>query len=281
MALRDQAISRGASILIFDPHDIIEIEAFNTRNMESLDTVTYIRGMADAIKENGNEAFPPITITQEGDKIAVMAGWCRRRAHILAMDEGAPIKGIACLAAGKKSKEEITLDILTSNSGLPLSAMERAKAVKKLQSYLWSPADIAKKTGWSVSTVNNLITLYDAPDEIQNMVNCGQVSATFATEIVKSNTPDEAVKKLKSAADTAEKSGKKKATKKDLKDATEKGISWKLEGPKMFKILTDIYECPISDRGKLQNAIAAAGELLAEIEDRYPALRADIKEEEF
>jgi len=276
MALRDQAISRGASILIFNPNDIIELPDYNTRNMDSPETVAYIQSMADAIIENGNEAFPPITIVQSDDgKIAVMAGWCRRRAHVLAMEQGAPIKGIACLAAGKKSKEEITLDILTSNSGLPLSAMERAKAVKKLQSYLWSPADIAKKTGWSVSTVNNLIALYDAPDEIQNMVNCGQVSATFATEIVKSNSPDEAVKKLKSAADTAEKSGKKKATKKDLKDATEKAVNYKKFGPQMYKLLSDIYECPVSDRGRLQNAIAAAGELLATMEDEYPALRAE------
>jgi len=273
MALRDQAISRGASILIFDPRDIAEIETFNTRNMESPETIAYIRGMADAIKENGNESFPPITITQEGDQIAVMAGWCRRRAHILAMDEGAPIKGIACLAAGKKTKEDVTLDILTSNSGLPLSAMERAKAVKRLTSFLWTPADIAKKTGWSISTVNNLIALYDAPDEIQNMVNCGQVSATFATEIVKSNPPDEALKKLKSAADTAEKAGKKKATKKDLQNVAEKGVSWKKYGPQLYKILNAIYECPVSDRSKLQEKIAAAGELLADMETQYPNLR--------
>lgn len=268
MALRDQAISRGASILIFDPKEIIEIESFNTRDMEFESTIAYIRQMADAIIENGNEAFPPITITQTDDgKIAVMAGWCRRRAHILAMDEGAPIKGIACLAAGKKRPEEITLDILTSNSGLPLSAMERAKAVKKLLSFLWTPSDIAKKTGWSVSTINNLITLHDAPDEITKMVQDGQVSATFATEIVKSNSPDEALKKLKSAADTAEKAGKSKATKKDLQDVKKKAVKWATMGPKCYDLLSAIYELPITRRkAELDDLIASAGSLLGEIE---------------
>jgi len=181
----------------------------------------------------------------------------------------------ACIDAGKKSKDEIYLDVLTSNTQLPLTAMEKAKGVKALLNGLWSPADIAKKTGWSISTVNNLIALYDAPDEISQMVQAGVVSATFATEIVKSNTPDEAVKKLKSAANTAKDAGKKKATKKDLKDATEKTINYKKFGPQMFKVLTDIYECPVSDRGRLQNAIAAAGELLSTLEEEYPALRVE------
>ena len=276
MALRDQAISRGASILVFNPNDICELPEYNVRDMESIETVAYIRGMADVIKSEGNEAFPPITITQTSDgTIAVMAGWCRRRAHVLAMSEGADIKGIQCIAAGKKSKEDVTLDILTSNSGLPLSAIEKSNAVARLQKFLWTPADIAKKTGWSISTINNLIALHEAPDEISRMVTCGEVSATLATEIVKSNTPDEAVKKLKSAVDTAEKSGKKKATKKDMKDAAEKGISWRKYGPQMYKLLNDIYECPVSDRVRLLERISAAGELLTDIETQYPALKGE------
>lgn len=49
MALRDQAISRGASILIFNPNDIMELPEYNVRNMEAPETIAYIRGMADAI----------------------------------------------------------------------------------------------------------------------------------------------------------------------------------------------------------------------------------------
>jgi len=276
MALRDQAISRGASILVFNPNDICELPEYNVRNMEAPETTAYIRSMADVIIAEGNAAFPPITIRRSDDGvIAVMAGWCRRRAHVLAMSEGADIKGIQCIDAGKKSKEEITLDILTSNSGLPLSAIEKANAVARLQKFLWSPTDIAKKTGWSISTVNNLIALHEAPDEISRMVACGEVSATLATEIVKSNTPDEAVKKLKSAVNTAEKSGKKKATKKDMKDDAEAKIPWKSYGPKLYLILNTIYECPVSDKGRLQDAIAQAGEILADIELAYPVLKGE------
>ena len=274
MALRDQAISRGASLLIFNPSDICELPEYNVRNMDAPETIAYIRGMADVIKSEGVAAFPPITIRRSEDGvIAVMAGWCRRRAHILAMEEGADIKGIQCIDAGKKSKEEITLDILTSNSGLPLSAMERAKAVKKLQAFLWSPADIAKKTGWSISTVNNLIALHDAPDAIIDMVNSGQVSATLATKIVKEKGADEAVKELSSAIETSAKAEKKKATQKDMQNVAEAKINWKKVGPELYRLASAVYETPVNDRGKLQDRIAAMGEILADIETQSPELR--------
>lgn len=277
MALRDQAISRGASILVFNPNDICELQEYNVRDMEAPETIAYVRSMADVIKADGVAAFPPITIRRSDDgKIAVMAGWCRRRAHALAMSEGADIKGIQCIDAGKKSKEEITLDILTSNTNLPLTAMAKATAVNRLiKGGLWSESEVATKTGWSVSTVRNLLALFEAPDEISRMVACGEVSATLATEIVKSNTPDEAVKKLKSAKETAAKAGKKKATKKDMKDDAEAKIPWKNYGPKLYTILNNIYECPVTNRAGLQEAIAAAGEVLAELEEKYPALKGE------
>ena len=144
MAVRDLAISRGASVLMFDPNTICENPQDNTRDMQSASTLQHIREMADSIKENGNELFPPITIYQEGDKLFVSSGWCRRRAHSLAMSEGAPIKGIACLSTTRKKQEDITLQILSSNDGLPLTALEKAKAVNRLIAFSWNPADIAK-----------------------------------------------------------------------------------------------------------------------------------------
>src|SRR3990167_10992737 len=124
MAVRDLAISRGASTLIFDPSFIQENSCDNTRDMDSLDTLAHIREMAEAIKDCGNELFPPITIYQEGENVYVAAGWCRRRAHILAIEEGPPVKGILCLTVTKKKPEDIALSILTSNDGLPLTALE-------------------------------------------------------------------------------------------------------------------------------------------------------------
>jgi len=273
MAIRDLAISRGASTLIFDPLVIQERSGYNTRDMESESTINHIREMANSILESGNDQFPPITIYQEGESLYVMAGWCRRRAHILAMEEGAPIKGIMCISTTKKKPEDIALNCLSSNDGLPLTALEKAKAVKKLQSYLWTASDIAKKTGWSISTVNNLIALHDAPDSIHGMVRDGSVSATLATKLVKEKGAEAAEKELTDAVESSKATGKRKTTQKDIdchNRGKQKKVNWSFYGPKLLTLLKAIYECPITDKNKLMGKIADAGELLAEIEDRYP-----------
>ena len=276
MAVRDLAISRGASTLIFNPNIIEEVPEYNTRDMESEATKNHIREMANFIIENGNDAFPPIRIHQENDKVVLIEGWCRRRAHILAMSEGAPIKGILCLTSTKRKPDEVTLNILSSNDGLPLTALEKAKAVKKLQSFLWTPADIAKKTGWSISTVNNLITLHDSPDAILGMVKSGQVSATLATKLVKEKGADAAQAELESAIETSAKAGKKKATQGDLDRVKEKSVPWKKFGPLCHKKLTEIYELPVVRRREsLDDLIASAGELLSDIDDAMGKERKD------
>ena len=275
MAIRDLAISRGASTLIFDPTIIQESSEYNTRDMNSESTIAHIREMADAIIENGNELFPPITIFQEGDDLYVMAGWCRRRAHILAMEEGAPIKGILCLSSTKKRPEELTLNILNSNDGLPLTALEKGKAVKKLQSFMWSPSDIAKKTGWSISTVNNLILLYDAPDTIKEMVQSGKVAATLAINLVRENGPEKALKMLLEAVDTSTKEGKKKATRGNVERKPVTKVNWKKYGPKLYELMNSIYETPANNRDGLYGLIAQSGDLLVEIADKMQGVEGE------
>ena len=267
MIIRDQAIARGASTLIIDPRHIKEKAENNTRDMSSESTIAHIREMANSIKDNGNESFPPITIYQEGENIYVMAGWCRRRAHILAMEEGAPVKGILCLTVTKKKPEDLALSILSSNDGLPLTAIEKSKAVKRLQSFMWTPQEIAKRTGWSLSTVNNLIALHDAPESIIGMVKDGSVSATLAIKTI--NNSDDAEGVLKDAVDKAKKSGKSKATAKDV-DKKPAQFNWNNKwGLQCFQLLSKIYELPVTKRkDHLDSLIAEAGQLCEQIEDR-------------
>ena len=268
MAVRDLALSRGASTLVFDPLLIQEHPNDNTRDMNSEATIAHIREMANSIKDNGNENFPPITIYQDGENIYVMAGWCRRRAHVLAMEEGAPVKGILCLNVLRKKPEDLALSILSSNDGLPLTAIEKSKAVKRLQSFMWTPQEIAKRTGWSLSTVNNLIALHDAPESIIDMVKDGSVSATLAIKVVAENG-DDAEGVLKDAVANAKKSGKSKATAKDV-DKKPAQFDWNAKyGLQCYQLLSKIYELPVTKRkDHLDNLIAEAGLLCEAIEYR-------------
>jgi ParB/RepB/Spo0J family partition protein len=230
--LRDLGVGRGPGTIVFDPYQIEELPGYNPRDMESTETQAHIREMADAIKENGNKDFPPITIYQENDKVYVMAGWCRRRAHILAKEEGADVKGILCMNAGKKTPAEMALDVLNSNEGLPLTQLEKAQAVHKLTLYLWTPEEIAKKKGWSVTTVHTLLALLKSPEEIKQLVKENKVSATEAVRQVRKDR-EKAPARIK---DAVEKAGGLRITKKHLTDPKES----KLEGIKeVIRTLSD------------------------------------------
>jgi hypothetical protein len=180
------------------------------------------------------------------------------------------------LSSTKKRPEDLTLNILNSNDGLPLTALEKGEAVKRLQSFLWGPGEIAKKTGWSISTVNNLILLYDAPDEIKDMVKSGKVAATLAINLLRENGPEKALEVLQSAVESSIAQGKEKATRGSVerKPGGSK-VNWKKEGPKCYELLTAIYETPVNNRDDFQNLLAKAGELLAEIGDKMEGIEGE------
>ena len=163
MRLKDEAIRRMGDLLLFDLDKIEEKEGHNKRNMESEGTIAYVRAMADAIKAGGTATVPPITIWQEDGKIYADEGHCRRRAHILARNEGAPVIGIRAYVATEgiaKSEAERTLNFLTSNNQLPPTPIEKANAIAELLSFNWQVQEIAKRLGCTSQAVNNI---YAAP----------------------------------------------------------------------------------------------------------------------
>lgn len=238
--------SRAGDMYLIDPEKIEEKPGYNTRDMASEDTQAHIRKMADAIKENGTGSFPPITVGQEDGKIFVYAGHCRRRAHILAKEEGAPVKGILCIAdtdsRGKpRSEEQRTLDLIDSNDILLLKPIEQAKALQRLINFKWTISEIAKRRGVSPQTISNILAVLDLPAPAAEMVDKGQVAATLAVETIRKKGALIGSDKLKSAVETAKKAGKTHATKKHLpKDPPKKTIDWSIWGPKLLTSLEEV-----------------------------------------
>lgn len=213
--LKELAVGRGGDSFIFDPEMIEERPGYNVRDMDSEETRAHIRKMADSIHAGGTAAFPPITVCQEDGKIYVIAGYCRRRAFILAKQEGAPIKGILAIANTQK-EDERTLDLLNSNDGLPLTPLEKAKAVQRLISFQWTVAEIARRRGVSSQSISNLLCLLESPPEVVRLVEEGKVSATLAVDTVRKKGALFAGKELAGAVEKAKASGKGKATLKHL-----------------------------------------------------------------
>ena len=212
--LKDQAIGSKDAFL-FDPEQIEEKAGYNVRNMDSHEVQEHIRKMANAIHASGTTSFPPITICQEGGKIYVVAGHCRRRAFILAKNEGAPIKGILAIANTQNEADQ-TLDLLNSEDGLHLTPLEKAKAVHRLTTFDWTIQEIARRRGVSTTSISNLLALLDAPADVVHMVEAGKVSATLAVTTVRQEGALLAGVTLSDAVKVAEGKGKVKATAKHV-----------------------------------------------------------------
>jgi ParB family chromosome partitioning protein len=269
--LKDMAgVGRGKDEYVIDP-DIIQTKpGWNGRDMNSPETQAHIRRMADCIKENGTAAFPPITVYQEEDIIYVAAGHCRLEAHRIAKAEDAPIKGITA-RADVLSEEDRVLDQLNSNSGLELSTLEKANVIKRLCSFGWTLAEVAKRTGNSVTHIENQLALANAPQEIKTMVKENKVAARTATDVIRKEGATRATDTLKEAVKTAESKGKTKATAKHIpkREPEQKtftqltegaGTDWSTRGPLLEKALRKIIDAENS--AKQQQAIMDARTLV-------------------
>lgn len=195
-------------VLLVDPRMIRIEPGFNTRidfgNMDELEA---------SIIENGVKK--PLQGYKEGDFYYVVDGARRLTATMSAIAKGHEIARIPLISERKKTIEERTLDILLSNDGKPLTALELGETYKKLLSYGLSVSEIARKTGKTPAHVSSMITVAESGTEVKNLINNGNISATLVAE-VKSKVKDvDAAEKLIKTA-TAKKTGK--VTKKDIID---------------------------------------------------------------
>jgi ParB-like chromosome segregation protein Spo0J len=254
-----------------NPELITEDEGWNVRD-DNDELRDHIRMLADSIKEVG--VLEPLTGYLKEGMPVLTNGHCRLLAVKLARSEGAEIKLVPFRNEPRTANEaDRTLSMLTRNSGKPLTGIEQAGVIKRLLAFGWSQTEISKKTGFTPPHIGNLLTLAGAPVEVQNMVSQGKVSATLATDTVKSQGPEKATETLKDAVVDAESKGKNRATKKNVETvesqvlATEtrtetppKKVNWNKVGPGLLACLEKVekYDMIDDDDGRSMVADAIA-----------------------
>ena len=196
-----------------DPRALKIDPAYNVRDIKDPETVAHVRWLADSIAENGVKV--PLEVRLDGEDIYVVAGHCRHAATMLAISEGAEIATVLCIPEPKGTNEvERTLNLVTSNSGKPLTPLAIAEVVRRMLAFGWTNESIAKRLGWkSVATVENSIALMGAPAEVKDMVRSGAVSASTASKVVKKEGSKAAATLKAAAAKTG------KATSKTIKES--------------------------------------------------------------
>ena len=195
------------------------IDGFNPRIM-SESYKTRIRWICDSIKANGFYPDQPLAgyVARDGSEnvIHITNGHTRYAALMLAIEEGAEVTEVPVVTKPNgTSMEDLTVALVTSNAGAPLTPFEVALVCKRLVKYGVPENEIATRLGISETHVKNSLFLMAAPREVHHLVIEEKVSATLAIETLRKHGSD-AVKLLTEGVIAAKESGKVRATKKDL-----------------------------------------------------------------
>jgi ParB family transcriptional regulator, chromosome partitioning protein len=210
----------GKSDLWFVPRDQIKVvPGFNVRDKDA-EYIAAVREYADSMKANGfyrNKALAGYVAVENGENVIyVTDGHTRLDAVDLANAEGAEIHKIPMIISpAGTNAEDLTVALVTSNSGRNLRPHEIAKVVKRLIGYNMSTEEIAKRLAFTKVYVESLLKLLEAPHGVREMVKEGKVSATLAIETYKKHGAD-AEKLLQDGLATATSLGKEKLTKKNI-----------------------------------------------------------------
>jgi ParB/RepB/Spo0J family partition protein len=244
MQLRDMG-TRTTNVLSL-PLDKITIDPeFNVR-------VDYgdIPELAKQISENGQHEPGRVRLSDDGTCAVLVEGHRRFKAIQYANEKlNAGIDGFLCLPETKGTNEETRIvGMFMSNSGKPLTLLEQAEAVRRLQNKAWDIARIAKTIGKSSAFINQLLTLQGASTNLREAVGKNIISPTAALKlaaqpVAKQKSVLEKVQSTITAATTTTPKGnvsKKKAVKvKDI-EAEVRGTPTSISSKKIRDLLKEI-----------------------------------------
>lgn len=258
-AMKDaSATSRDLWFVPFDK--LIVLEDFNVR-VKNDEYDSEVRAIADSIKENGFYSHKPlavIVIMQDGKEIiAVYDGHTRYDAIKLAISEGVDLPKVPAVAAQSGTTlEDITVGLVTNNSGRQLDPMAIAIVCKRLIGYGMDNATIAKRLGFTPPYVGGLLSLVGAPKKIRDMVENNEVSASLAVTTLREEG-ENAISVLESGLESAKIAGKSRVTARNLPKRAPKGKKSETGDliPKKKNILESGLEW-IDNNGQMEHSYA-------------------------
>ncbi len=230
-----------------DIKDLRIMEGFNVR-VRNRSFHEHVANLASSMKSEGfyqQHALAGFVAKEGGEQVIYITdGHCRLEAIHLANSEGAEIKTVPVVVSANSNLEDLTVGLVRGNSGKNLEPFELAVVAKRLSKWGWTQKEIAGRMGVSVTTVQNYLTLMQAPREIRDMVAEGVVGLHTALESLRTRGA-EAVTALRSAAEESDKGdgrGRKSGKSVERRDvvAPSFGSSIKKAAPRMFAAINDL-----------------------------------------
>lgn len=231
-AAMKEAGAASADLWMCPIGDIRIIDGFNVRS-ENAEYADHIEYLTESILANGFYRDKPLSgyVAREDGKnvIKVVDGHSRLKAAFKAIERGAEISVLPVVTkpAGT-NPEDLLVGLVVSNSGKPLSPIEKAAVCKRLIGFGMDEKTIAKRLGMTTGYVFDLLTLIGSPRELRKLVESGSISAANATRTVKKHG-EKATAVIVQSLDTAKAAGKTKVTKAALspkKDLFAEGVAF-------------------------------------------------------
>jgi len=246
---------------------------FNTRVMTPR-LQAHIQWLADQIEEHGFHEHEPlggyVAIEDGKQVIYVTHGHNRLAAVRLLIAKGVKILKVPFIAIDRHTNmADLTAQIVTGNSGMPLTTYEKGLACKRLIGYGWDTAEICRKLGMkSKQYVDNLLMLVGAPSKVREMVINEETSAENAIEALR-KFADHAYEELQAGLGKAKAAGQTRVTSKHMA-----GSGFKRAVKKAAPALLDTLRSVRSDPGFAQINVDLRDKLVAMLED-FAKLEAD------
>jgi ParB family chromosome partitioning protein len=142
-----------------------------------------VKELADSVRKVG--VLQPVIVRPMGDRYQIIAGERRWRAARIAGLEKVPVRVLATDEA-----QSLELALIENLQREDLNSIEEARGYRQLLTvHQMTQAELADKVSKSRSTITNALRLLDLPDEVQDLVYDGKLTAGHARAVLA--VPDE------------------------------------------------------------------------------------------
>ena len=165
-----------------DENSIVSININNIKPNENQPRKTFdeekIAELANSILEHG--LIQPIVVRKKAKGYEIVAGERRYRAA-----RKAGLKNIPCLIRELTDEQNMLLAIIENMQREDLNAVEEAQAIEKMiKTYGLTQEQVSKSLAKSRPYITNALRLLKLPEEVQEMVVQGKISAGHARALV-------------------------------------------------------------------------------------------------
>jgi ParB-like chromosome segregation protein Spo0J len=229
-----------------------------------------IERFAQDMETNGYLMSKPMEVFVDGEgRIIVTDGHTRHEAIARARSRKEGIlENIPCVPAPPNTTmKDLTVNLHKSNDSEKLSPLGLSILVERLVKQFGSTtAEAAKELGISPKYSKQLLLLAEAPARIRELIMSGQVSATFAIQMLEEHG-ENALEVLEQSLAGAKAKGKKRATKKNSRTPEDiKILEIQKHAITMYQLVETMFEIEDLDEKLPKDLHDAMENILAAVE---------------